>query len=35
MGWLGYLFATFIALFVLLNFLPLWRARLVRGRAVP
>jgi len=35
MDWFGYLIATFIAVFVLLNFLPLWRARQVRGRAVP
>ena len=35
MDWFGYLIATFIAVFVLINFLPLWRARLARGRAVP
>lgn len=31
----SYLAAAFVAVFVLLNFLPLLRARLVRGRAVP
>jgi thioredoxin 1 len=35
MDWLGYLVAAFIAIFVLINFLPLWRARQARGRAVP
>jgi len=35
MDWFGYLIATFIAVFVLLNFLPLWRARQARGRSVP
>ena len=35
MDWLGYLIVTFIAVFVLINFLPLWRARQARGRAVP
>ena len=35
MDWFGYLVATFIAVFVLINFLPLWRARQARGRAVP
>lgn len=35
MDWFGYLIAIFIAVFVLLNFLPLWRARQMRGRAVP
>jgi len=35
MDWFGYLVATFIAVFVLINFLPLLRARLARGRAVP
>jgi len=35
MDWLGYLIATFMAVFVCINFLPLWRARQVRGRAVP
>jgi len=31
----GYLIAIFIAVFVLVNFLPLWRARQARGRSVP
>lgn len=31
----GYLAAAFVVVFVLMNFLPLLRARLVRGRAVP
>jgi thioredoxin-like negative regulator of GroEL len=35
MDWFGYLVATFIAVFVLINFLPLWRARQARSRAVP
>jgi len=35
MDWFGYLVVTFIAVFVLINFLPLWRARQARGRAVP
>jgi len=35
MDWLGYLIATFIAVFVLSSFLPLWRARQARGRTVP
>ena len=35
MDWFGYLIATFIAVFVMINFLPLWRARQARGRAVP
>jgi thioredoxin len=35
MDWFGYLIATFIVVFVLFNFLPLWRARQARGRAVP
>lgn len=35
MDWLGYLVTAFIAIFVLINFLPLWRARQARGRAVP
>jgi thioredoxin 1 len=35
MDWFGYLVATFIAVFMLFNFLPLWRARQARGRAVP
>lgn len=35
MDWLGYLIAAFITVFVLINFLPLWRARQARGRAVP
>ena len=35
MDWLGYLIATFIAVFVLVNFLPLWRARQALGRTVP
>jgi thioredoxin 1 len=35
MDWLGYLIAIFIAVFVLINFLPLWRARQARGRTVP
>jgi thioredoxin 1 len=35
MDWLGYLIATFITVFVLINFLPLWRARQARGRMVP
>ncbi len=35
MDWFGYLVATFIAVFVLINFLPLWRARQARGRRVP
>jgi thioredoxin 1 len=35
MDWFGYLIAMFIAVFVLLNFLPLWRARQMRGRAAP
>ncbi|HJW82195.1 MAG TPA: thioredoxin family protein [Acidiferrobacterales bacterium] len=35
MDWFGYLVATFIAVFVLSNFLPLLRARQARGRRVP
>jgi thioredoxin 1 len=35
MDWLGYLIATFITVFVLINFLPLLRARQARGRSVP
>lgn len=35
MGWFGYLVATFIAVFMLFNLLPLWRARQARGRSVP
>ena len=35
MDWFGYLIATFITVFVLINFLPLWRARQARGRTVP
>ena len=35
MDWFGYLIAIFITVFVLINFLPLLRARLARGRAVP
>jgi thioredoxin 1 len=35
MDWFGYLIATFIAVFMLINFLPLLRARLARGRHVP
>jgi thioredoxin 1 len=35
MDWFGYLIATFITVFVLINFLPLLRARQARGRAVP
>ena len=35
MDWFGYLVATFIAVFMLFNFLPLWRARQARGRSVP
>jgi thioredoxin 1 len=35
MDWFGYLIATFIVVFVLINFLPLLRARQARGRSVP
>jgi thioredoxin 1 len=35
MDWFGYLVATFITVFLLSNFLPLWRARQARGRTVP
>ena len=35
MDWFGYLIATFITVFALVNFLPLLRARLARGRVVP
>ena len=35
MDWFGYLIATFITVFALINFLPLLRARLARGRVVP
>lgn len=35
MDWFGVLIAAFIAIFVGINFLPLWRARRARGRAVP
>jgi thioredoxin 1 len=35
MDWFGYLIATFIVVLVLINFLPLLRARQARGRSVP
>ena len=35
MDWISALIATFIVVFVLINFLPLWRARRARGHAVP
>jgi thioredoxin 1 len=35
MDWFGYLIATFIVVFILINFLPLLRARQARGRSVP
>jgi thioredoxin 1 len=35
MDWFGYLIATFIVVFVLINFLPLLRARRAGGRSVP
>jgi hypothetical protein len=35
MDWFGYLVATFIAVFVLSNLLPLWRARQARSGTVP
>jgi thioredoxin 1 len=35
MDWMGWLIGLFVFLFVVVNFLPLLRARSARGRAVP